>query len=206
MGGYNSGRHGGKRTTGDMHALDVRRLQRDKLLTPGESFGWTWSRNGNKLASINIKADTNSVTLSYCTKQEDGTWQDMDYPVRVERTACHLGGLRVWWLCPCCGRRVAVLYCGKMFACRQCLQLTYESTRTPELSKPFARADKMRRRLGWCAGIANPPGEKPKGMHWKTYLRLMQQLYSHSIAAMQIMNKRSKRLANKLDGMADMYE
>ena len=28
MGGYNSGRHGGKRTTDDMHPLDIRKINR----------------------------------------------------------------------------------------------------------------------------------------------------------------------------------
>ncbi|HNC53469.1 MAG TPA: hypothetical protein PLO14_14745, partial [Accumulibacter sp.] len=34
------------------------------------------------------------------------------------------------------------------------------------------RAEKIRRRLGWPAGIANPSGGKPKGMHWRTFERL----------------------------------
>ncbi|HNO36148.1 MAG TPA: hypothetical protein PKK30_17625, partial [Nitrospira sp.] len=29
-----------------------------------------------------------------------------------------------------------------------------------------------RRRLGWPAGIANPDGGKPRGMHWRTFERL----------------------------------
>jgi len=35
MGGYNSGRHGGKRTTNDMHVLDIRKIARAGLLKPG---------------------------------------------------------------------------------------------------------------------------------------------------------------------------
>ena len=50
MGGFGSGRgQGGKDTTSDMRALDIRRLQRDGLLTPGRAFGWNWLtewRNG----------------------------------------------------------------------------------------------------------------------------------------------------------------
>ena len=34
------------------------------------------------------------------------------------------------------------------------------------------RADKLRKRLGWEAGILNGDGGKPKGMHWKTYQQL----------------------------------
>jgi hypothetical protein len=48
----------------------------------------------------------------------------------------------------------------------------------PTLALPHAphaastRADKLRKRLGWEAGILNGDGGKPKGMHWKTYQRL----------------------------------
>ena len=36
----------------------------------------------------------------------------------------------------------------------------------------MTKADKLRKRLGWPAGIANPGTGKPKGMHWETYDRL----------------------------------
>ena len=38
-----------------------------------------------------------------------------------------------------------------------------------------SRADKLRKRLGWEAGILNGDGGKPKGMHWKTYQRIKSQ-------------------------------
>ena len=45
-----------------------------------------------------------------------------------------------------------------------------------------SRADKLRKRLGWEAGILNGDGGKPKGMHWKTYLRIK----SHHDALVQV--------------------
>jgi hypothetical protein len=209
MGGFNSGNHGGKRTTGDMHTLDVRRLQRDGLLTPGASFGWQWTRNGNKLASINIMVDSASVTLGYRTKQPDGTWLDMDYPVRIERTACNLGGSRAWWLCPCCGRRVAVIYGGKIYACRQCQHLTYQSTRDAADTKAFARADAVRKRLGWAAGIAHPQGDKPKGMHRQTYWRWLTVYNTLAMRAIGASHASLEKLTGRLHKInlaADKYE
>ena len=36
------------------------------------------------------------------------------------------------------------------------------------------RAEKIRARLGWKPGFLNGPGwEKPKGMHWRTWNRLI---------------------------------
>lgn len=56
-------------------------------------------------------------------------------PVYLDWTACHLGGQRPWFLCPTrgCGRRIANLYGGAIFACRHCYRLAYPSQReTPD--------------------------------------------------------------------------
>ena len=177
----NSSRSGTKRSTKNMHALDIRKLHRDGLLKPGGSFNWQWSRNGDVVASIGCTVDTiNSVTLNYCTRPLGGEWQDKRCQVTVDWTACNYGGRRPWWLCPCCGRRVAVLWGGSTYACRHCHRLAYQSTRNSPVSKAFARADKVRKRLGWCAGIAHPPGDKPKGMHQKTFERWLLLYYALS--------------------------
>lgn len=191
MGGFNSGNHGGKSTTADMRALDVRRMQRDGLLRPGHSFGWSWIRGGETMASINIKVGTDRVTLDYRQRDRGGEWQAMNYPVRLSWTACHYGGQRAWWLCPAvgCGRRVAVLYGGSVFACRHCQRLAYKSQRETPADRATRRADKLRDRLGWEAGILNGNGIKPKGMHWATFERLEAQhdaLVNQSLAGMMV--------------------
>ena len=55
--------------------------------------------------------------------------------VLLNRTPCHVGGTRYWFLCPerNCGRRVGVLYMHPVttvLACRECHGLAYSSTRT----------------------------------------------------------------------------
>ena len=197
MGGYNSGRQGSKGTTQGRNTLDVRNWQRDHLLIPGHRFSSFWTRNGQPNGSISVIVNTASVNLIY--RHGGDTGQDMNYPVMIDWTPCNYGGRRAWWLCPCCERRVAVLYSGKIFACRQCHQLNYASTRTVPGFKPYERADRVRKRLGWCAGVASPPGDKPKGMHWKTFLRLMHQLTDHSIAAMQSTDKLFEQLADRMN-------
>ncbi|MDO8311734.1 MAG: hypothetical protein Q7T25_07325 [Sideroxyarcus sp.] len=186
MGGYNSGSQGSTRTLSDMRSLDVRQLQRDGQLRPGHQFRLSWTRNsitgtGTNLKSINavaasitLKVAGDCVTLAYSNCTLGGEWQAMNYPVRLSRTACHYGGERVWWLCPMegCGRRVAVLYGGAMYACRHCHERAYQSQRESTEDRQARRNNKLRARLGWKAGIFNPAGGRPKGMHWKTYLRL----------------------------------
>jgi hypothetical protein len=192
MGGFNSGRKAGKGTTEGRNTLDVRKCQRDGVLIPGTQFESSWTRNGQPSGAITVQVHDNSVSLIY----RHGGDTDLNYPVRIERTPCNYGGERVWWLCPCCGRRVALLFAGKVFSCRHCLDLTYESTRTATDSKPYERADRLRNRLGWCAGIANGPGDRPKGMHERTFRWHLQTLRMHTNAAAMSLEKLVKRVTN----------
>lgn len=169
-----------KSCTEDYRALDVRKINRAGRLSPGQWFSWSWTRNGETVATINISTNTDSVRLSYRHRQYGGEWRDMDYPVWLAYTPCNLGGHRVWWQCPAagCHRRVAVLYGGSgIFACRHCYRLAYRSQL--EADAYYRPADKLRARLGWVAGILNPEGGKPKGMHWRTYERLTNEYHHH---------------------------
>lgn len=174
MGGFGSGRHGGKRCTGDMFTLDVRHLHRVGRLTPWQYFSWQWTRGGEPVGNINIRTDTDRVTLIYRQREGGGEWQDMNCAVRLSWTPCNYGGQRAWWHCPAvgCGRRVAVLYGGKVYACRHCHRLAYKCQRETTDDRASRQADKLRDRLGWEAGILNGNGGKPKGMHWRTFERL----------------------------------
>mgnify|MGYP000471735892 CR=1 FL=1 len=99
-------------------------------------------------------------------------------PVRISATPCHYGGHRYWFTCPAqgCGRRVAKLYSGRIFACRHCYQLAYPSQREASFERSRRRADKIRERLGWADDPDLMEGIKPKGMHWQTYHRLVAEL------------------------------
>jgi hypothetical protein len=187
MGGFNSGRHGGKRTTSDMRPLDVRVLKRAKRLTPGKTFAWSWTRFDETVARINVHVDTKRVVLNYRQSWRGGEWRDCCNTVYLDWTPCHYGGQRVWWRCPAvgCGRRVAVLYSGKdAYACRHCLGLGYRSQRETETDLAARRANRVRDRLGWARGILHLPGGRPKGMHWETYARLLTEHTEHLNAAL----------------------
>ena len=172
MGGYNSGRRGGKDCTEDMRQVDVRRLQRDGYLNPGMAYGWEWKRGGAAVASINLAVQAGSVTFTYRTRTGGGDWQDVRAVVWLDRTPCTYGGTRTWWRCPCCSRRVAILYIGRIPACRHCYRLAYRCERESVDSRATRQADKLRDRLGWIPGILHGNGPKPKGMHWRTFERL----------------------------------
>lgn len=181
MGGIGSGRRyqGGKETTSDMQALDIRRLQGDGLLTPGQAFGWHWTVNGKEVASIQMHTEVDRVILNYRSRSNEGDWQPMEYPVPLEWTNCNSGGRRAWFLCPArgCGRRVAILYGGVIFACRQCNRLVYPSQRESADDRALRKAQNIRKRLGGTANMTEPFPPKPKGMHWRTFEHLAWQHY-----------------------------
>jgi hypothetical protein len=200
MGSSNSGNHGGKRCTRDMWALDVRKLQRDGLLKPGQWFPWQWTRRGEVVASISVRTDEGGVNLDCRARGHGGEWLQMGCPVRVTWTNCNYGGQRAWWLCPAvgCGRRVAVLYVGKVCACRHCHNLSYQSQREQAVDRDIGKADALRKRLGWVPGILHGEGGKPKGMHWKTYNRLRIIYYAQSNKAFGGMGEKLQILRSRM--------
>ena len=167
---------GRKSCTDEMWALDVRILQRQRMLTPGNSLTWNWSLNGEKTATINLIVLHDCVTLKYRQRERGGEWRTMTYPVSLDWTSCNFGGRRAWWQCPAegCGRRVAVLFGNAAFACRHCHRLAYRSQREDADDRATRRANKLRDQLGWKPGILNGMGSKPKRMHWATYLSLLE--------------------------------
>lgn len=203
MGGYGSGRRHqrGKETTSGMRALDVRRLQREGLLKPGSSFLWQWTRNGKETASIQIRAEENRLILNYRSRSHGGEWETMEYPVYLSWTGCNLGGRRAWFLCPArgCGRRVAILFGGAIFACRHCHMLVYECQRETRDNRAARRANTIRDRLGWTPGIFNGDGFKPKGMHWRTFWRLKAKHDDFVLASLVEMTEQIERAHRRLE-------
>ena len=175
MGGCGSGRgQDGKNTTSDMLRLDVRLLQRKDWLISGRVIDLSWSSRGATTASIKMRTEADHVTLIYRTRSNGSEWKPMEYPVYLEWTGCNLGGRRAWFRCPAqgCGRRVAILYGGSVFACRYCHKLNYQCQREPDHDRAARRANWIREKLGWEPGMLNGNGSKPKGMHWRTFQRL----------------------------------
>ena len=140
-------------------------------LGSGRSFG---KRTTNQLTSIKIK-DVNgydktrglvSFRYSYLDKP-------VEHNVYLTTTVCHYGGVRYWFKCHYCHRRIGVIYfSGVQCACRHCFRLAYKSERETYHDQQFRKANAVRHRLGWQPGIAHPDGPKPKGMHWKTFYHL----------------------------------
>ncbi|MGJ0428422.1 hypothetical protein [Methylobacter sp.] len=207
MGGFGSGRKFGADCTDDYRSIDVRRWQRAGYLVPGQYFNWQWSINGEKVATISVKVEAEQLRLIYSYRRNSDDWENLNYPVRLQTSSCNYGGVRYWFICPIvgCGRQVALLYLGdKYFACRHCYKLAYRSQRETVDDRASRRANKIRDKLNWQLGILNLPGLKPKGMHWKTYYRLLAKHDNYSkqvllglAAKIEIMTNRLSALRNQ---------
>ena len=99
------------------------------------------------------------------------------------------------------GRCAALLYIGGagIFACRHCYRLAYACQRETADDRAARRADRIRDRLGWQAGILNFNGGKPKGMHWRTFERLQASHDFHVNAALAGMAAKLGLLGERLD-------
>lgn len=119
------------------------------------------------------------LNLTYKVRGYNGESKTISENIHLDWTPCHLGGKRVWWLCPKCGRRIAILYLRlTQFQCRTCHNLTYRSSQESQLDRHLRKKFKLCDKLG--IEPMESPLFKPKFMHQKTFDRLC---WKHTLAA-----------------------
>lgn len=169
------GRYASKTKREEIRHVDINRWNRDRLLWAGNVINWCWYRNGEKVASMSVVVEEeNSLRFQYRSRLMGGEWEDIDYIVLITRTRCNYGGTRPWFECPKCKRRVAKLYAdGHYFLCRHCHNMTYESRSQPKWDRVMDEQYRIRKRLGDDNSLCDPFPNRPKGMHRRTYYRLL---------------------------------
>ena len=179
MGGYGSGWKG---KVENCRSIDVNRLSKEGCLRPGSWVSWEWTVDGEQVASIGLRATADELILNYrvCRNGED--WTDVEEAVPLARSPCRFGGMRSHFVCPgvkngrSCSRRVTKLYLGgQYFLCRHCYDLAYASQSEGPHYRLMRRADKRKIALGGPGTVSSFP-PKPKGMHWRTYHRYMDEI------------------------------
>jgi hypothetical protein len=117
------------------------------------------------------------------------------YAIPLVWTNCNYGSMRPWFRCPRCSKRVKKLYWQLLFtppACRQCYDLTYESTRIDEGTRLNEKHVQLRRKLKASLidlSPISPIPAKPKGMHWRTYWRILQEIELNELKFIRLMNQ-----------------
>ena len=165
--------------------LDIRRLKREGSLVVGTFFTRRWVKKGQVFAQVNLAVGRINHNLAVWNHD----WTEQQYLIRLDWTRCHLGGRRPWFICPECGRRCALLYSdeGSQFACRECLDLGYETQLLDKAWRELRRCHKIRDILRWNRSTE---GTKPKGMHQTTFQRLVEEHNDHDRAGLVAMTKK----------------
>ena len=103
---------GGKNTVESCRSIDVLEWHRRGYLRSPRWFSWAWTRDGERVASINVETQRHAVTLKYRSRSYGEGWSDVEQRVAIEWTSCRFGGERPWFACSVaangvyCGRRV----------------------------------------------------------------------------------------------------
>lgn len=175
MGGYGSGRwsrSNSKSTVFETKRIDIRYMKRKGLLKPNTKGSFNWDRGGKSIGSISFECYQEYLLLKFRFRRNGDDWQSEEQRVCFDRTSCHYGGQRLWFSCPECSRRVAILCSdGPLFLCRHCYQLPYASQNESTIDRLISQ----RHMLGERIFVHYNHGEgwgKKKGMHQKTFDRL----------------------------------
>ena len=169
---YGAGRPGWRRRCELSFPLDIRRLHRKQLLSPGSNFGWHWTQDGELIGNISLAVREGQIQFWYSWTPYESERRRMVYDVALECTPCRFGGSRPWFRCLGCARRCAVLYgfsADGYFACRRCLRLAYMSEAEDTCGRLWRKQRKLEARLG-------ENGERPKGMRRRTYEHICEKL------------------------------
>ena len=175
MGGTGSGgwcRWNKQTTTEEVKRIDIRYMKKQGLLQPNTAGSLSWKCGDEPSGDIRYSCYQHELQLHYRYREYGGDWQSVEQRIPFDRTHCHYGGERLWFLCPRCNKRVGLLYgADVLFLCRHCYKLPYTSQNQGYTDRVIGQKHKLGRQIfehydngyGWG---------KKKGMHWKTFDRL----------------------------------
>ena len=159
--------------------IDLRLLRRQGFLAPGAEGTLRWFLGPRPIGSTPFAMGQRDLTLVYRLREAgSGKRHELVQAVGVLRIPQPFGGERVLLVCPGCGRRCALLYGDFLFRCRLCVGATHRSQHENAAKRQLRRAQAIRVRLGATENLAEPFPERPKGMHWNTYMRLLREYYA----------------------------
>lgn len=139
-------------TLDDIPSLSIFYLKKRRVLLPGSTIELAWFKGDQLLIRTRLFIEQDGIDM-------------VGGKVYFDRTDCHFGGERLWFFCPECGRRSAVLY-GADFVCRKCIALDYGCQYENDLELAKRRTLHFKHR----AFGTNSPLIRPKYQHNHIYL------------------------------------
>lgn len=181
MGGFGSGRYAagyerGKQVVEQYPVIDIKQFK--KFLYESRKTEYVSSNDDNVLLIKEIIVDPEEMNIHIVFKGKE----DLVY---IDKTACHFGGWRHWFNCPCCNKRVGKLYHGHYgFACRECYNLNYLSQQLSKTDSYYhnLQAERIAKKIDphYKMDYSHPRfPNKPKYMKFIPYFKLQKKFYNH---------------------------
>jgi hypothetical protein len=114
----------------------------------------------------------------------------MRYPVPLERTPCNFGCCRYWFLCPAVAGGSPSSTAWGLLPVPSLPQPRLRQSNEDRVARLNRKMRKLRAKAGGSGDdlISRFP-DKPKGMHWETFLRLEQKVFEANREKLHIMSR-----------------
>lgn len=132
---------------------------------------------------VRAYAYPNHLTITYRNRKEHS------YTIAIDKLPCNYGGLRCFFKCPLCHKRMRFLYFGQqsVFLCRRCLNLGYESQRLRPTRRYDHKSDKIKAAVKARGGDIDRCAKPPR-MHKANYDRLRRKQFYYESKSHQASN------------------
>jgi hypothetical protein len=204
MGGYGSGRSGGRVLVENALRIDVDAMIRRGCIRPGAHlagemrFVFDEQELAVRFESLVGHPENSWIRLKYAIADYwTGDEHEIDDQIFLIGTQPPFGGMRWWFECPRSGRRVRKLYLplgARHFRSRLAYRLAYACQCETLEDRATRRARKLCRRLGGDPDADTYP-DKPRRMRWKTYSQMMEKLIAADRLADRLADQRLVMLA-----------
>jgi len=202
MGGYGSGRYGGKPIAEHCLRIDIAWMIGKGFAVPGAHMAGQlhWTRGGEPSGDIGYSCDmtdpdAGELVLRFTTGANRGEPKEHVQRIRLSYTTPKFGGRRWWMHCPFNGERVGKLYVPpgrELFASRKAWKIGYRSQRGSRQDRNLNALFAIQERLGGERGMQHGLC-RPKGMHWRTFerheARYEQLEHQCNLATMMLVNR-----------------
>lgn len=181
-----------KKVVENQISINILDLKKRGCLKSGNISSTTYSTNGREIGLIFISAAEGTLGLDY--RFNDHIQQQT---VQITTISPHYGGQRQYLACPQCDSRRNSLYYGSngQFTCRICQGLVFRSQQLNPSLRHAHRADKFLERLGGKDFIFHR--KKPAGMWDRTFIKLRDKYFTHTIKSCNLFIEYSNQLLEK---------
>ncbi len=190
-----------------VHSEDLPVIVASDLYTngiPEDSYYRLWPQDEE---SVEISAVPRQASVEITILRADGLAWEEERTDELEVTWSEVGlnGVRAWLHCACGSRSPRLYVRSGRACCRSCAGLRYRSKNLGPHERARAKADKLRRKLGGEPGLGPLP-LPPKGMHSRTYARIIDEILEAEQTFAACLASVIERSAKKVSRLMGLFE